>query len=332
MNRDSRFALFTSFIIGLIALVSTNISAQNKVTVNNKPRIENATTDRSLQTYTDLSSLPMEKRQAIFSDLSAEDKARLFKLHLALQFVKRPNLTKEQKDLILDSIPMIIPQSYDSKNLDAGNKAQEQAGVIETKARKLFPAREVFEIFAKLGGNPDDQVELKKYQLLTASPYTSGRRAAFGLFSPKEKSSVMKIHLAYQIATRSLLREQNEFIMNSLFSVSPDFYSFEDGTPERDKVDEILRQINVRILDLFQKKEAYEIFVSFGGRDDTPVRTRSKGGTVENQAQLCSCSTNSDYCSWWYDNAHCEGEYGCLQRRNCGTFGGYYCNGHCWAG
>ena len=333
MNKNSRFVLFTFLIVGLfIALFSTNISAQNKVAVNNNSRIENATTDRILQSYIDISSLPMEKRQAIFSDLSAEDKAGLFKLHLSFQFVKRPNLTKEQRELILDSIPMITPQSYNPKNLHAGHRAQEQASVIETKARKIFPMREVFEIFAKLGGNSDDQVELKKYQLLTASPYISERRAAFGLFSPKEKSSVMKIHLAYQIATRSLLREQNEFIVNSLFSIGPDFYSFEDGTPERDKVDEILRQINIRILDFFQKKEAYEIFVSFGGRDDTPVRTRSKGGTVENQGYLCSCSLNSDYCNWWYENTSCESDPTCTQRRNCGTFGSYYCNGHCIAG
>lgn len=325
--------LFTSLSIGLfIALVSTNISAQNKVVVNDsQSQTINGATDRILQTYTDISSLPMEKRQAIFSDLSAEDKASLFKLHLALQFVKRPNLTKEQKDLILDSISTIKSESYDSKNLYAGNKAQEQASVVETKARKLFPMKEVFEIFAQLGGNAEDGGKLKKYQLLTASPFFTDRKTIFGGFSPEEKSTLIKIHLAYQLAARSLLKEQNDFIVNTLNLVNPDFYKFEDGTPERNKVDEVLRQISNNILNHFQKKEAFEIFVAFGARSDSPRPIRGKNPTTENQGYVCSCSSNSDYCSWWHSNTYCEGSYSCTQRRECGTLGGYLCNGFCWA-
>jgi hypothetical protein len=96
MNRkNNNLAFFTLFVIGLISSLTLNLSAQNKVWAeNNQPQKANVT-DKVLQNYIDISSLPMSKRPKAFSDLSVEDKTRIFKLHLALQFVKRPNLTAD---------------------------------------------------------------------------------------------------------------------------------------------------------------------------------------------------------------------------------------------
>lgn len=196
MNKKNNFASFAIVAISVISLCAANLVAQNKVAVAKKQMpTANATTDKVLQTYIDISSLTMEKRQEIFSRLSKEDKASIFKLHLALQFAKRRNLSQEQKDLILEWIPLITPEKYDSKNVNAGNKAEQEASVIEAKSRTLFQGKDAFEIFAKLGGNDADGGNLKKYQSLIASPFLPTGGMCLAGFRLKKKVPLLRYTL-----------------------------------------------------------------------------------------------------------------------------------------
>jgi hypothetical protein len=95
--KTNKFALLTLILLGLFSL---NISAQKTETD------QNLETD-ILQKYIEVSALPMGKRQKAFSESPDEMKANLFKFHLAFQFVKRPNLTKDQKEVILEGISNI---------------------------------------------------------------------------------------------------------------------------------------------------------------------------------------------------------------------------------
>ena len=102
MNKQNNLAYLTLFLVGLFSLFSINISAQKGDTQNGN------LTDKVLQNYINISSLSMDERRTFFNEkLSSADRANIFKFHLAFQFVKRPNLNEQQKDLILESISMI---------------------------------------------------------------------------------------------------------------------------------------------------------------------------------------------------------------------------------
>lgn len=89
MNKKNNLAFVALFLVGLISSLTINTFAQQKTWVEGEQPQKVIAEDNLLQNYIKISSLPMNKKSGVFSDLSAEDKAALFKLHLALQFVKR---------------------------------------------------------------------------------------------------------------------------------------------------------------------------------------------------------------------------------------------------
>lgn len=314
---------FSFLVIGLISLFTANLSAQNKVSVdNNQPQA--TPTDKVLQNYIDISSLPMNKRPKAFSNLAAEDKGNLFKFHLALQLVKRPNLTKEQRDIILDGISMITSETYSRETPDKIAKAQQENNLLEAKAKSAFPGRAGFEIFANLSGDATDIQILKEYQQVTSFKYQVERRTAFSRLSVQAKSSTMKIHLALQMANRSLNKGQLEFIEEAVSLFSPEIYDAAKGTVEWKQVNDTLNSLKDRMLISFQKEDAFEIFASLGGEAGSPGQTE--------QAPNCSCSGVSDYCGWWRSGATCGGG-GCRSQVNgCGTGLWHDCDGMCTGG
>ena len=98
-------------------------------------------------------SLLQGKRQKAFSELSNENKAYVFKVGLALQFIKRPNLNKNQNDLILETISKISSDTYDKSTSEKITKAEKEFQDLEGKALELFSPNEAFEIFATLNGD-----------------------------------------------------------------------------------------------------------------------------------------------------------------------------------
>lgn len=125
-------------VVGLIGFLTLNLTAQEKLSVDKNQSQKVYSKSNVLQSYIKASSLPTDERRKLFSNLSAEDKANLFKLHLALQFVKRPNLSNEQKELILQTIPTLSPENYERTNSQVIAKAQQEATMLQQKARILF--------------------------------------------------------------------------------------------------------------------------------------------------------------------------------------------------
>lgn len=165
MNKKNNLAFVALFLVGLISSLTINTFAQQKTWVEGEQPQKVIAEDNLLQNYIKISSLPMNKKSGVFSDLSAEDKAALFKLHLALQFVKRQNLTKHQKDIILQSISTVSSDTY-NKTKDRKN-TEMSAQTLQARATSIFSQREAFEIFASLGGNEEDVGMLRKYQIFS---------------------------------------------------------------------------------------------------------------------------------------------------------------------
>jgi hypothetical protein len=269
MNKKTNLACFALLMVGLISSLTSNLVAQNKLSADVKQEQKVNTAEKVLQNYIDISSLPMNKRPATFSRLSAEDKANLFKLHLALQLIKRPNLTNQQRDFILESVLIITADSYNT-DAEARTKALQAATVMEASAKTLFPAKEVFEIFASLGGNETDIELLRKYQQVTASAYESERKENFRALSAQGKSNTIRIHLVLQMVSRSLSKVQCEFVSEAISLFSPDIYRITSTMPEWKQVDETLSSFKDRMFLHFQNLNAAEIFASLGGVKGSP--------------------------------------------------------------
>ena len=137
-------------------------------------------------------SLPGGKRQKTFSDFSNQEKANVYRVKLALEFIKRPNLSKEQKSLILDTISAISADTYNEENPELAAKAQKQVEEIEQKAVSIFTRDEAFKIFEGLNGDKAADVAfLRKYEEKLASPMNI-RRKIIREASPAEQRDFWK--------------------------------------------------------------------------------------------------------------------------------------------
>lgn len=133
--------------------------------------------------------MPESKKSNAFNGLSNEEKAKLFKLHLAFQFIKRPNLTNDQRDIILDGITVTTADSYDKENIE---KAKQDSILLESRAKSAFQGLEAFEIFASLSGNSEDVQSLKQLQAVTSYKYQVERRDSFRKLNNEGKSEMVQ--------------------------------------------------------------------------------------------------------------------------------------------
>lgn len=252
-------ACFILLVVGLITFLTLNATAQEKLSVDKNQSQKADAKINVLQNYIKISSLPMDERRKFFNDLSAGDKANLFKLHLALQFVKRPNLTNEQKDLILQTIPTLSAESYEKTNSETIAKTRQEAMTLQQKSKVLFSKQEGFKIFANLGGGTAEIDLLQKYQDISTFSMPK-RKDVFRNAIAKDKSNLWKVHLALYLATREgLNNEQQEVILEAIAFATPESYEISNDTSDwRSKIDEPLQAFTKRAREVFSKEEGAE--------------------------------------------------------------------------
>lgn len=211
-------------------------------------------------------SLPGGERQKAFSDLSNEESAYVYRVKLALEFVKRPTLSKEQKSFILDTISMISADTYNKDNAELAAKTEKQAEEFEQKALSLFPRDDAFKMFF-VGMNGDktaDVAFLRKYEEKLALPMNVRRKMILELL-PAEKSDFWKAQLVYHLATAKLSKAQFEFIVETIPLLTDKAFDFPkvSGQAENEETKAIM-SLEPKILELFSKQEAYAIFMAKG--------------------------------------------------------------------
>jgi hypothetical protein len=310
-------------IIGLVIACFLGVFAQIGIAQKSLPAQDAPQGKKSaLQNYIDISALPMGERPAAFGDLSPEDMARVFRFHLAYQIMKRPELSSEQREMIVEGIAGVTPDSY-RKNRDT---ELDGAKSLDLKARggSIFPRRELFEIFASLGGDKNDIAILGKYQQITLPVYETQRKNLFIALSPQDKSDVIRIHMTGKLAEKGgLTIEQIRITAESIFLCVPEIY-LKTGEDGKGGSSPSVKAIVERIAKGFEKQEAFEIFASLGGESGGPVTEEGS----------CLCSTIDDWCSWWGPHgSNCmqnSASHPCTPRSiGCGAFLGKGCNGTC---
>jgi hypothetical protein len=130
--------------------------------------------------------------------------------------------------------------------------------------------RSVGEILRQLpSGRPQDPVQaqdaLQKYADISALPMEK-RRAAFSNASPRDRSNLVRIHLALYLARQPELNEdQKQVILEGMSFATPERYAMTSDSPDwKANVEGPLRQFGGRILALFSKDEGARVFATLG--------------------------------------------------------------------
>ena len=309
------------FVIGLLvcvlSILAQNSHAQKKAAVKSD-ETQKSTKKSVLQQYIDFSALPMNQRGKTFNDLSAEEKASLFRFHLAFQLANRQNLTQAQKDQILDAMLLATPEIYGSDSKKRIS-AQQQLEVFVQKAKILFTGQEVFEIFGSVGAKPKDLEKLQKYE--NFSPYDfESRRQMFKDSTVIERADAWDIHCAVFLAERPELHAYQQAFVVELFDfINAELFDIRADNPKWESmVGKPIAELLKRAQPLFAKEQIITLFSQLGGSRGT-----SSLRSPESPTDDCQCHRGTgDLCA--YD---CAGTNCTVWSVGCGVLWLQSCNG-----
>jgi hypothetical protein len=97
--------------------------------------------DELLQKYKDISALPIDRRSTAFSTASPQGSSDLMRTHLALYLASHPDLTGEQKQLIMDVVSVVTPELY-TNSPDRKAKRDELLSQFARRIRAVFSQEE----------------------------------------------------------------------------------------------------------------------------------------------------------------------------------------------
>jgi hypothetical protein len=143
-----------------------------------------------LKMYFDLSSLTLQNMKASFRKASSTDKSNLWRTHLALFLVKRPELTKSQQEVILAAISLATPEYFESRFTDSSGQAKKEQALrtLEERILASFSLIDRTKIFATLGDDKESGNDVAGFyscsgsQILDYNPFTS---SSFAQEKPK---------------------------------------------------------------------------------------------------------------------------------------------------
>jgi hypothetical protein len=110
-----------------------------------------------LRLYYDMSALPLKERKTSFRNVSSNDKSELWRTHLALFLVKRPELDEWQKEIILAAISFATPEHFDVLPSNPAWKAMVRVPLrsLEEQIVAAFSFEDGAKIFATLGDDTE---------------------------------------------------------------------------------------------------------------------------------------------------------------------------------
>ncbi len=359
MNKKNNLALLAFVVVGLFSSFALTVFAQTTDVTKNEQSAKTCTGEKfvmpetisvgndAFADYIKVASLPRSERQKSFRNFSNEQKASFVKVQFALQFVKRPNLTSQQRDFLFESMSKISADLYDKENpqkVALSNTLNQEA---EAKVFGLFDQKDAFEILEDLGANKvEDIAFLQKYEDLLKLN-TEIRRKVSREMPVNERVSIWKTQLAYHLATSSFNQEQKAFIVKIVPNIQSIFEASANlPKEERTKYFDALESSMFKV---FTKAEAFAIFMEIGIHKN--VRNQSQLSeqfkveytgqnhplfqtiklnfskiALNSQAWSCDCRW---YCSG--DRQTCENRI-CREANYCGPFDTSTCTSRCIGG
>jgi hypothetical protein len=323
MLKKNNLAVFAMTVIGFLSLLTSGTIAQKTVSVKTD-QLTTSAEFNILQKYIEVSSILIVDRQKVFIDASKEDKASLFRFHLAFQFVRNSELNQSQKDLILESISDLSSDDYDTTKNRTNAKTKNEA--IEIRAGTLFSDREVFEVFEVLGSDKSGLETLKKYQAVVSLNNKEERDGVFKNYSSEDKRLYWKVKLAVTLASLNLDKQKQDFILEAISLLENESVQYSSSDI---KTQNLLDEFMKRALEVFPKEQVYRIFISLiGEAPPCSLANQKTAPATTNLEGNCNCRS-SFYCSEYVvKDTACK--RGCsLTPDGCGLFGSQSCVGQC---
>lgn len=111
----------------------------------------------ALREYYDISALPLKDRKASFRKASSNAKSELWRTHLALFLIKRPDLNEWQRNVILSAISLATPAHFDLRagSQDWKTKVRDPLRSLEEQIGFAFSIEDAAKIFATLGDDTE---------------------------------------------------------------------------------------------------------------------------------------------------------------------------------
>lgn len=333
MNRkNNNLAFFTLLVVGLFSSLTLNIFAQ-KATISKTEQPQSKCTgekfvlpssisigNEAFASYLKAASLPVKERRTVFSALSNEEKANFFKIQYALQFIKRPNMTVQQRDFILEAVSKISPDLYDTNNVEKARLSEQIGLEIESKAFGLFTPSEAGDILAALFAKKDEDVALlQKYENLLKNG-TKARKKIVREMPVNDRVNIWKTQLVYHLATARLSKAQSEFIVEFLTNLSPAFFEH-SANLTREESAKALAILDKKILSVFSRAEEYAIFEELGIQN--PVTDTAETDLLAAPGE-CDCRW---YCGPY--NGTCGSGSCNIGTLDCGPAGTWLCYSKC---
>ena len=340
--------LLVIVLLSIVMLGRTQESATSASTIVARPY----ETAAGLQKYRKIRAVPLPDPRNLFRGSPAADKSLLWRMHLALQLVKRPGLNQRQVRVILDAISLATPGFFAARTAEEKTKADDALQSLARRAVSAFPNNQVTELFANIADAKDEEDILKMYYDLSALPLST-RKALYTNASPNDKSDLWRTHLALFLVKRPNLNQwQQQVILAAMSLVTPEYFGVRSSDPAwKTKVREPVRSFEEQMVDAFPLEDAAKIFGTLGDDSDGANSSASvllksinykplsdsgpyKQWTHKSLAAqdfqrgqtTCQCSTDSDYCPI---SGYCRSTNCTPTGDGCGTFWSYPCNGTC---
>lgn len=334
MNKKYNLALFTLALFAFCSSFALNVFAQKTdAPKSGQPSGQTCSGEKfvmppsiavgndAFENYLKVASLSWQERKQAFRKLSNEQKASFMKVNLALQIVKRPAITREQREFVLDTISKVSADTFDQSNPEKAVKSEQIGWEVVSKAIALFPGREAGDFAEPMNMEKEAEVALvQKYNDLLKNGSLSRMTIAKEM-PVNERVNIWKTQLAYHLATGKFSKVQNEFILEMMASLSPETFASRANLPEKErtKADEALVS---RIFSVFTKDEGFAVFMTVGIQKyvkDAPAGTNNLAPPICNCNWSCAASDQT-----------CGGPNGCMSSEDgCGPWGILGCHYLC---
>lgn len=334
MNKKNNLALLTLLVVGLFSLFTVYIFAQTTDSLKTEQKTKTCSGEKFVMpqtisvgnevfdNYLKTAGLSKDERRKAFSKLSKEQKASFIKVNLALQVVKRPDMTKEQQDFVSDAISKVSADTYDKSDVDKARLNEQNAHEIENKALGLFTYKELGDFIEPLMTGKDEEVALlQKYENLLKNG-TKARKKLVKEMPVNERVNIWKTQLVYHLTTANLSQPQRELILEFLTTLSPATFvrPVNETKEESVKASELLDK---KIQSVFSKAESFAIFEEVGIQQTV--------SDSFNMIEMDSGSWTFCNCRWYCggSSGSCGGAACDVEVQECGAFGGSYCTSKC---
>jgi hypothetical protein len=323
MKKIHNLAIFAMVVIGFFSLMTSGTNAQKSAsektdqpTCTGKPFVIPESISVNNEAFADfikVASLPMKERRISFSKQSNEQKANYIKTNLALQVIKRPNMTSDQKAFVLDAMSTISADIYDKSDPEKAKQSEEQGLAMESRALGLFAYKDLGDFIEPMQTEKTVEVGLlQKYEELLKNGMRT-RKKIIREMPINERVNIWKTQLVYHLVTGKFSKIQNEFILDFLTTITP--ATFERSLTEtQEESVKSLEILDKKIQAFFSKSESFAIFEELGIQKMVPDDSKIAPTFCE--------------CRWTCTYGTC-GASGCVKFPECGPTGTWDCTNVC---